>query len=941
MSYEKIFTKGKIGNVETKNKLVMSPMGIGLANLDGTPTDDMIAFYEERAKGGAGIIIPEITRIDDVTGAGLMRQLSVSNDKHIKPLSKLADAIHKHNSKLFIQLHHPGRQTLSVLIGGQPVVAPSAIPSAITKEETRELSISEIKELVQKFIDGAKRVKAAGCDGVELHGAHGYLINQFMSPFSNKRTDEYGGSFENRMRFVKEIVEGIKKECSDFPLVVRISADEFLRTIGLEGEGITTKDGVEIAKELEKYGVDAIDVSCGTYESMHTIVEPISFPEGWRRDMVKTVKDAIKIPVIAVGVIREPQMAEKFLEEGIQDFVSMGRPWLCDPNWANKAINGKEKEIRKCVCCLRCFQTLESFNAQGMPPECSVNPRVARELRVKELAKVINGEKAVVVGGGPAGMNAALTLAKRGVKTTLIHNASKLGGTLDLATATPHKEKLKWISEYYTYMLKKHNVDVVLNKKATAEDILRLKPDGVILATGGKSIIPKGIKGVDGSNVHTVEDVLLGKSKIKNKNIVVIGAGLTGLETAEYLCENGNKVTIVDMLEKAAPTAYIVNVLDVTERLKNFNVEYKFLHSLKEIKENGVILEDLSNNKTISLDCDDVVLSVGFTPNNTLERKLQDKGIKEIVSVGTAIKDSPIAPAMRSGFDTARKMFIPNLDMSYNVSKEKVEKLFIGTKMNNQETTAVTFLTDPSVVEHIVPQTLTPYPMPIAAVYITRVNTPNFTDPYYEAILGVFVLHNGKTGLYGISLLLDGEGAEMATQSGRDKFGFSKKMGAKFDIRKEGNKVYASVSRKGKLLAKIELELGEYNSPLAEVVFNAKSDFSTTVSSYNYLLDTNHDENHKLIFNEARLYETQLHYDYKKWDKATAKLELNSSIDDPWGELPINTIIGGTYNTNDLDLGQMTLLSIDDGNLIAPYLMRSRYDESILDDKFTTKKILY
>lgn len=939
MNYPKIFLKGKIANLETKNRLVMAPMGVGLANLDGTPTDDMIAFYEERAKGGAGIIIPEITRIDDVTGAGLMRQLSVTSDRHIEPLRKLADAIHKHNSKLVIQIHHPGRQGLSVLLGGQPVVAPSPIPSGVTQQETRELSVEEIKDLVQKFIDGAKRVEAAGCDGVQLHAAHGYLINQFLSPYSNKRTDEYGGSFENRFRFLKEIMLGIKKECPNLPLIVRTTADEYLRFIGLEGEGIEIEEGVKIAVEIEKCGADAIDVTCGVYETLNTTIEPISFPVGWRKDMVKAVKDAVSVPVIAVGVIRDPEFGEKLLEENNQDFVSLGRPWLADSQWGKKAEDGKEKEISKCVCCMRCFETLESYNAQGMPLECSVNPRVARELKVGELEKVSKGEKAVVIGGGPAGMNAALTLAQRGAKTTLIDSGSKLGGTVNIAAAPPLKEKLDWIAEYYDYMLEKYNVDVVLNKKATADDVLALNPDGVIVATGTTPTIPSTIKGVDGNNVHVVDDILNKKTVIKNKNIVVIGAGLTGLETAEFLCEEGNTVTIVDTTEKVAPEEYIINVLDVTTRLDKYGAKYILKHSLKEVKADGVLLENVDDNKEISVSCDDVVLAIGYTPNNELEAQLKDKGIKEVVSVGTALVNGPIAPAMISGFDVARKMFIPVSTMTYNLPQEKVEKLFVGTKMDNQESVAVTFLTEPKAVANVIPPHLTPYPMPICAIYISKVNKPNFTEPYYEAIFGAFVLHNGKPGLYGISLILDGPGAEMATQSGRDKFGFSKKMGGEFKLTKEGDKVFATVSRHGTLLVKMELELGEYNSPIAEVVFNAYTGLETTVSSYNYLLDTNHDENHNLVFADARLYETELIYKYKEWNKARATLELNSSIDDPWGELPINTIIGGSYNLNDLDLGKLTLLATEKGSNVAPYLLRSRYDESVLNDDYATGKL--
>ncbi len=262
--YDRLFTEGKIGCVTLKNRLVMSPMGIGLANLDGTPSEDMIAYYEARAIGGAGLIIPEITRVNDVHGPGLMRQLSVTQDRHIEPLSRLAYAVHRHGSKIFIQLHHPGRETVTALLGGAPVVSASDIPCKYLQQPTRALSTDEVRELIGQFISGALRVQKAGCDGVELHCAHGYLLQQFLSPYTNKRTDEYGGSFENRLRMVNEIIAGIRAACGPkFPIGVRLSVDEFLDKTGVTEDYIHIQDGVKIAMALEASGIDFIDVSVG------------------------------------------------------------------------------------------------------------------------------------------------------------------------------------------------------------------------------------------------------------------------------------------------------------------------------------------------------------------------------------------------------------------------------------------------------------------------------------------------------------------------------------------------------------------------------------------------------------------------------------------------------------------------------------------------------
>ena len=506
--YSKIFEQGKIGNVTFKNRLVMSPMGTSLAEMDGSPSEDMIAFYEARAIGGAGLIIPEITRVNDVHGVGMMRQLSVSKDRHIEGLAKLAASVHKHGTKIFIQLHHPGRETVTALTGG-PVVSASAIPCKYLQQETRALSTEEVKALIQQFIDGGVRVKKAGCDGVELHAAHGYLLQQFLSPYTNKREDEYGGSFENRLRMITEIIQGLRAQCGpDFPIGVRLSVEEFLDKTGVTEDYIHIQDGVKIAMALEKCGIDFIDVSVGLYETGNVCVEPISFPQGWRKDLIKAVKDHVSIPVIGVSCIREPQTAEAFLENGIVDFVSMGRSWLADEQWGRKVLEGREKELCKCINCLRCFESLNAWMGAGIPAECALNPRACRERYYGDLEYDLQGHKAVVVGSGPSGMIAAKTLAERGVKVTLIDRQSELGGTVNLAKKPPLKERMEWIADYYKVEFEKLGVEVKLGMEATAENIAEMNPDAVLVATGSKSIIPRSIPGIDGKNVYTIEEVL-------------------------------------------------------------------------------------------------------------------------------------------------------------------------------------------------------------------------------------------------------------------------------------------------------------------------------------------------------------------------------------------------------------------------------------------------
>ncbi|BCJ99150.1 oxidoreductase [Anaerocolumna chitinilytica] len=928
--YKKLFEAGSIGKVTMRNRLVMSPMGCGLANLDGTPSEDMIAFYEARAIGGAGLIIPEITRINDVNGAGLLRQLSVTKDRHIKPLAQLAEAVHKHGSKIFIQLHHPGRETVSALIGGQPVVAPSAIPCKLVNQETRALTTEEIKQLIHQFIEGAVRVQKAGCDGVELHAAHGYLLHQFLSPYTNKREDEYGGNFENRLRMVVEIIEGIRKACGpDFPIGVRLSIEEFLDKTGVTEEYIHVQDGVRIAMALEQAGIDFIDPSCGLYETGMTCIEPISFPQGWRRDILLAVKSHVKIPVIGVSVIREPAAAEKFLEDGVVDFVSMGRSWNADEEWGKKVQEGREKELRKCISCLRCFESLNEYNAAGMPPECALNPRYARERKYGNLLHDTKEHRVVVVGAGPAGMCAAQTLALRGVKVTLLDDQSELGGTVNIAKKPPLKERMQWIADYYGNEFDRLSVEVKLKTKADADTILAYNPDAVLLATGSSSIIPDKIPGVAGKNVYTVEEVLSGKAALKGKKVAVIGAGLTGLETAEFLCEEGNQVTIIDMLDKPAPGANHTNVADVCGRLTKAGVKYMLGHSLKEIKGDMVLLEKVESKEEVEAEADAVVLSLGFRPDRALVSELEEKGVRTVV-IGSAIKDGTIAPATRTAYEAACDLFKEEeKTSSFHIPKEDIPNFGKVSLMDNQEGLYISYLTDPAAIAKILPPPLKPFSMPVVTLSICHVNNPTFADDYYEAILGVYATYGKTLGLYTMGLVLGGPGAEMAVQCGRDNGSIPKKLGGEFVIRRNGDTVTAGVTRRGTQLIEATMKLGEYNSSLTAALYQFPAAGKQTFGGGFYFhFDREPDESGVSHFMNGALLMNQCEYNYQSWEPGLVTVNLKSSVDDPWGELPVNTIIGGAYSKNSLLVHKLNLVEKLDTDEIIPYLLTGRYDRT-------------
>lgn len=929
--YEKIFSEGKIGKLTLKNRLVMSPMGVGLAELDGSPSEDMIAFYEARAIGGAGLIIPEITRVNDEHGAGLMRQLSVTKDRHIKPLSRLAGAVHKHGSKIFIQLHHPGREGVSALIGGQPVVSASAIPCKVSKQETRELSTEEVKQLIGQFIDGAERVKKAGCDGVELHCAHGYLLQQFISPYTNKRTDEYGGSFENRLRIVTEIITGIRERCGkDFPIGVRLSVEEFLDKTGVTEDYIHIQDGVKIAMTLEKLGIDFIDVSCGLYETGMTCVEPISFPQGWRRDLIKAVKDHVSIPVIGVSVIREPAVAEYFLDENVVDFVSMGRTWLADDQWGVKVRDGREDELCKCISCLRCFESLEQWSAAGIPPECAVNPRMARERKFGIPEYDDEGHKVVVIGGGPGGMEAAKTLAERGVKVILIDDKSELGGTVNYAKMPPLKERMQWVANYYKVMLDKLGVEVRLNTTATADMVAEMKPDAVIVATGGSPIVPESIPGVKGGSVYTVDDVFKGKTEFSGKKVVVVGAGLTGLETAEYIADKGGAVTIVDMLKKAAPNANQTNVGDVCGRLSKSGAKYVFLHALKEVRAGEVVLESVEDKSEKIVPADLVVLSLGNRPNSAIANELTEKGFSVKV-IGSAKKDGVIAPATGDGYKVASRLFTENKKVpSFLLGMKDLGSFSKKSVMAGQQGIYMAYLTDPVSVAKVLPPPLKPYMMPIVTLSVCHVADPTFADGYYETILGVYATYKGMPGLYPVSILLGGTGAEMATQCGRDIGSMPKKLGAEIFIRKDGSTVSAGVTRRGTQLVDAKLEIGEYNNSMTDLVFQFPAAGSKGYGSGYYChFDMLPDENSSLQITNGAILQNEIEYDYKTWDPGYVSLGLKSSVDDPWGALPIVSVIGGAWCENDLTVHKMELLEKIEAQNLLPFTLTGRYDRTM------------
>ncbi|MDE6155574.1 MAG: NAD(P)/FAD-dependent oxidoreductase [Eubacterium sp.] len=683
MEYSNLFSPMKIGNVEIKNRVVMAPMCMGFGQYNGCATKKMMDYYEERAKGGVGLIFTEITRVNDVTGASSFGQLGMSHDYQIPALKEMAARVHKHGCKIMVELHHPGRQNLGLMIGTVPlcvvgdklmgnlytkvltgaVIPPGkklqdrdivprvAAPSKCEKSKMSEsvnkaLSTKGVKKLICQFIEGAVRVKKAGCDGVELHASHGYLIQQFLSPNTNKRTDEYGGNLENRMRFLMEIIDGIRKNCGpDFPIVVRLTVDEMYDKIGQKGRGYDLPEGLKMAKMLNDKGIDAIDVSSAAYDTFNYWLEPTTFDCGWRKYLAAEVKKVVDIPVIAANLIRSPKQAELQLKEGIQDFISLGRPLIADPHWVNKVQSGNEDLIKRCVCCLYCFESMMENAYKYDHGHCSVNTFVGREC--SEPKKNGKGRKVLIVGAGPAGLMAAELMAKRGFDVTVFEREKEVGGQLNLAKKPPHKEKMNWVCTDLLANVKALGVKVEFGVEADKSIIDSCSPEIVINATGGNAVFPKPFKG---NNVSTVTEILNGSVKLENKKVAVIGSGMTGLETSELLIEQGNKVTIIEMADKIAPGAWFQHIDDAMPKLEHGGTKFYVGHKLLSINDDSVILERIKDKEQIKLDVDYVVLSLGVKPDTVLYDEIKNSTVYKVYNIGDSAKIGRIANATESAY---------------------------------------------------------------------------------------------------------------------------------------------------------------------------------------------------------------------------------------------------------------------------------------------------
>jgi 2,4-dienoyl-CoA reductase-like NADH-dependent reductase (Old Yellow Enzyme family)/thioredoxin reductase len=624
-----LFEPFSVGGLELKNRIVMAPMVTGFAEKDGSVSQQLIDHYVRRAEGGCGLIIVEAASIEPVFS--IERGLRIDHDKYLSGMSSLADAIKQKGAKVVLQFAHLGKQAPSKYFGRQ-TVAPSDIPDPLFKEVPHVLTVDEIHDLVEKWVQAAIRAKEAGFDGIEIHGAHGYLISQFLSAFDNRRTDQYGGDIQNRALFSIEIVKGIKQVLSDFPIFFRISAEQYT-------DGLHLDEAKKVVRLLEDAGIDAVHVSAGRYASIQWMIPPMTQPQGCLIPLAAEIRRVARKPVLAVGRIGTPELAEQILQQGNADLIALGRPLFADPDFPKKGEAGKSKQIRPCIACNTCFDT----RYVGQPVRCTVNPEL-KHGRSAETRPATHSKKIIVVGGGPGGMEAARSLALCGHKVALWEKTEQLGGQLVLAMAAPGRKEFKRLIEFYGNELKRLGVELKLGVETTSELLQQQAPEAVIVATGIKPCNPE-ICGEVCSFGVTAHDILAGR-EIAGKKVVIIGGAHTGCETAKFLAADGRNVTVTRRGSKMASEAAWTTRRLLMEELKNLGVTLLTSVEYKSVNTDGVLVNHNGEEKFLSADT--VVLAAGCDPDRDLYTELQGK-IPTLLMVGDCKEPRDATDAIEEG----------------------------------------------------------------------------------------------------------------------------------------------------------------------------------------------------------------------------------------------------------------------------------------------------
>ena len=589
--YPHIFSPLTVKNMTIKNRIVMMPMGTNYGEQNGEMSFLHINYYEQRAKGGTGLIIVENASIDSPQGSNGTTQLRIDHDNYLPRLFKFCENIHRYGTKIAIQINHAGASAISSRINMQPVSA-SDVPSKEGGEIPRPLSREEILHIVKKYGEAAKRAQTAGFDAVEIHAGHSYLISQFLSPITNKRTDEFGGSVENRTRFCRMVIDEVRKQVGPFfPIMLRLSADELM-----EG-GNTLDDTLEYLDYLQEE-VDIFDVSCGLNGSIQYQIDANYLPDGWRSYMAKAVKEKFNKPCISMGNIRDPKVAERILADGDADLIGMGRGLIADPAWVNKVATGHECDLRKCISCnVGCAGNRIGVNR---PIRCTVNPSVLEGDVYKKL-HVNKNCNVVVIGGGTAGLEAACTAAEVGCNTFLLEKGSELGGLASLISKIPVKNRLADFPHYLMHRAEQlENLYIFTNTEGTPENIRKFHPNIIVSSTGSAPLLPPiaGLKDrIDNENYNIYS--ILGMinhindfpKDLEGKKVVVVGGGAVGLDVVEFFADRNADISIVEMMDQIGRDLDPVSKNDTKAMMKKHNVHQLTKTALLEVKDSSFLVK--------------------------------------------------------------------------------------------------------------------------------------------------------------------------------------------------------------------------------------------------------------------------------------------------------------------------------------------------------------
>ena len=637
-----LFTPAKIGNCEIPNRLIVPAMVMNLCTEDGMITERYIKYIEEKAKGGWGLVITEDYAVNE-HAKGYQFIPGLYNDAQMEGNKKLTETVHKYDTKLFCQMYHPGRQSRHAVNGNVQPIAPSAIKDTFCMDLPREITVDEIHQIVRDFGETARRAKLCGFDGIEIHAAHGYLISEFLSPFTNKRVDEYGGCFDNRTRILDEIYAEIRKNVgNDFPVQVRISANEYL--LG----GRTEADTYELARHLDELGVDAIHISNGMYASPieRQIIAPMYTEHAFNMDTAEQVKKLVSCPVIVTNRINDPKMADTILKMGKADFIGMGRGSLADPYLPAKAKAGDFANIRYCIGCL---QGCEAALLNGTCATCLVNPRVGREYE-NAMTPSKSPKKVMIIGAGPAGLIAAEIAAKLGHHVAVYEAKQEIGGQFRSAAYPLGKGELATFAASLRKSLSDLNVPVKLGVEVTGDIISSESPDAVIIATGAKPLVLP-IPGIDGENVVTAEDVLLGNADVQPGPVVVCGGGEVGGETAHFLTQTCQDITILEMQKDILNDMMPLTRICLMNYIREARIRVLTDAKVSAIDQDGVRYTD-AEGKTQKVPANTVVSAFGYKAYNPLEETAK-KHCKNVTVIGGAVKAGNALTAIREGYEAA------------------------------------------------------------------------------------------------------------------------------------------------------------------------------------------------------------------------------------------------------------------------------------------------